>query len=69
MSSQRRPAEMIGDQPLVSPSERRRGSPRPMTATATTFKPPRLANPTKLMSITMILRPRAGGIVSSLLSL
>ena len=69
MSSQRRPAEMIGDQPLASPSERRRGSPRPMTATATTFKPPRLANPTKLMSITMILRPRAGGIVSSLLSL
>ena len=34
-----------------------------MTAMATTFKRPRLANPTKLMSIKMILRPRAGGII------
>ena len=44
ISSQLRPAEMIGGQVFAKPpSERRCRSLRPMTATATIFKPPRLA--------------------------
>ena len=69
MSSRRRPAGMISDRSLVSPERKTSWLTAPTTATATTFKRPRLANPTKLMSITMIPRARAGGIDSSSRSL